>query len=148
MPAEPFAEFFTLSDEALVAWGIVRRIADERSPGYPCRVSLTNSRPGDELLLVNYEHHPVESPYRMPFAIYVRKGEEQFDAVDRVPEQLRLRTLALRAFDAGAMMVGWELVDGRQIEEASLLAEFWPEIHPQSSTPVVSGEANATANVA
>lgn len=48
----------------------------------------------------------------MPFAIYVRKGEEQFDAVDRVPEQLRLRTLALRAFDAGAMMVGWELVDG------------------------------------
>ena len=118
LPAEPFAEFFTLSDEALVSRGIVRRIADERSPGYPCRVSLTDSRPGDELLLVNYEHHPVESPYRMRFAIYVRKGEEQFDAVDRVPEQLRLRTLAVRAFDAGAMMVGWELVDGRQIEEA------------------------------
>ena len=27
-----------------------------------------------------------------------------------MPEQLRLRTLAVRAFDAGAMMVGWELV--------------------------------------
>jgi hypothetical protein len=35
-----------------------------------------------------------------------------------VPEQLRLRTLAVRAFDANAMMVGWELVDGRELEAA------------------------------
>ena len=92
--------------------------ADARTPGYPCRVSLTDSRPGDELLLVNYEHHPVSSPYRMRFAVYVRKGEETFDAVDEVPEQLRIRTLAVRAFDADAMMVGWELIDGRQMEAA------------------------------
>jgi hypothetical protein len=35
-----------------------------------------------------------------------------------VPEQLRIRTLAVRAFDADAMMVGWELIDGRQMEAA------------------------------
>jgi len=35
----------------------------------------------------------------MRFAIYVRKGEETCEAVDQVPEQLRLRTLAVRAFD-------------------------------------------------
>src|SRR6266536_5185438 len=87
-------------------------------PGYPCRVSLTDSRPGDELMLVNYEHHPVASPYRMRFAIYVRKGEETYDRVGEVPEQLRIRTLAVRAFDADAMMVGWELVDGRDLEAA------------------------------
>jgi hypothetical protein len=96
----------------------VRRIADERTPGYPCRVSLTDSQPGDELLLVNYEHHPVDSPYRMRFAVYVRKGEKRYDAVDQVPEQLRRRTLAVRAFDTGAMMVGWELIDGRDLEGA------------------------------
>ena len=118
LPAENFTELFGLSDEALVARGAVRRIADGRVPGYPCRVSLTDSQPGDELLLVNYEHHPVDSPYRMRFAIYVRKGDETYDAVDRVPEQLRLRTLAVRAFDANAMMVGWDLVDGQGLEAA------------------------------
>ncbi len=118
LPAEHFADLFTLSDEALASRGAVRRIADERTPGYPCRVSLTNSQPGDELILVNYEHHSVNSPYCMRFAAFVRAGEEQFDAVDEVPQQLRLRMLAVRAFDTDAMLVGWELVDGQQLEAA------------------------------
>ena len=118
LPAEDFAHLFALCDEELAARGVVRRSADARKPGYPCRVSLTDSRPGDELLLVNYEHHPVNSPYRMRFAVYVRRGEETFDAIGEVPEQLRIRTLAVRAFDADAMMVGWELIDGHQLEAA------------------------------
>ncbi|HEX3881409.1 MAG TPA: DUF1203 domain-containing protein [Stellaceae bacterium] len=118
LPAEQFAPLFDLSDEALARRGAVRQVADGRCPGYPCRISLTDSEPGDELILVNHEHHPVDSPYRMRFAIYVRRGEETFDAVDRVPEQLRIRTLAARAFDTNAMMVGWELVDGRELEAA------------------------------
>jgi hypothetical protein len=116
LPAEKFALLFALSDEELARQGAVRRIADARSPGYPCRVSLTDSQPGDELILVNYEHHAVASPYRMRFAIFVRKGDETFDAVDVVPEQLRRRTLAVRAFDADAMMVGVELIEGEKLE--------------------------------
>ena len=115
LPAEHFAPLFDLSDADLKDRGAVRRIADGRNPGYPCRISLTDSEEGDELLLVNYEHHPVDSPYRMRFAVYVRRGEQTYDAVDEVPEQLRTRTLAARAFDMQAMMVGWELVDGRQL---------------------------------
>lgn len=118
LPAEDFAHLFARSDQGLAARGAVRRNADARTPGYPCRVSLTDSRPGDEMLLVNYEHHPVSSPYRMRFAVYVRKGEETYDAIDEVPEQLRIRTLAVRAFDAEALMVGWELIDGHQLEVA------------------------------
>jgi hypothetical protein len=118
LPAEPFAPLFQMSDAALAEIGAVRRIADDRQPGYPCRVSLTDSRPGDELILVNHEHHPVASPYRMRFAIYVRKGETQFDAIDEVPAQLRTRALAVRAFDDKAMMVGWELVEGRELKAA------------------------------
>jgi hypothetical protein len=118
LPAEDFAHLFALSDQELAARGAARRSADARTPGYPCRVSLTDSRPGDEMLLVNYEHHPVSSPYRMRFAVYVRKGEETYDAIDEVPEQLRIRTLAVRAFDAEALMVGWELIDGHQLEVA------------------------------
>jgi Protein of unknown function (DUF1203) len=115
LPAEHFAPLFDLSDDEPAARGAMRRIADARTPGYPCRVSLTDSREGDELLLVNYEHHPVASPYRMRFAVYVRRGEETYDAVGQVPEQLRARTLAVRSFDADAMMVGWELIDGRHL---------------------------------
>jgi hypothetical protein len=118
LPAEAFAPLFALSDAELAACGAVRQIADSRQPGYPCRISLTDSRAGDELILVNYEHHPVTSPYRMRFAVYVRAGEETYDAVDQVPEQLRCRVLAVRAFDSSAMMVGWELVDGRELESA------------------------------
>jgi len=118
LPAEQFRPLFALSDAELARRGALRQTADDRHPGYPCRVSLTDSSPGDELLLVNYEHHPVDSPYRMRFAIYVRKGEETYDKVDDIPQQLRLRTLAVRAFDRRAMLIGWELVEGRDLEAA------------------------------
>ena len=118
LPAERFTHLFAMSDAELAEHGAVRRIADGRNPGYPCRVSLTDSQPGDELILVNYEHHAVESPYRMRFAVYVRRGEETFDRIDEVPEQLRLRALAVRAFDAHGMMQGWELVEGPDLEAA------------------------------
>ncbi len=118
LPAEQFAPLFALTDDELAQKGAVRRIADAREPGYPCRVSLTDAKPGDELILVNYEHHAVASPYRMRFAIFVRKDEEAFDEIDTVPEQLRKRTLAVRGFDAGAMMVGSELVEGTRLEDA------------------------------
>lgn len=116
LPAEPFIPLFGLSDQELVTRGAVRQIADARDPGYPCRISLTDSHVGDELLLVNYEHHAVASPYRMRFAVFVRPGEETYDKVNQVPTQLRLRKLAARAFDADAMMVGCELVDGKDLE--------------------------------
>lgn len=116
LPAETFAPLFALSDATLAEQGAVRQIADARSPGYPCRVSLTDATPGDELILVNYEHHAVASPYRMRYAIFVRQDEKTFDALDTVPDQLRSRTLAVRAFDDKAMVVGCKLVDGRNLE--------------------------------
>ena len=116
LQAETFQKLFSLSVEELAARGAVRRIADDRRPGYSCRVSLTDSKPGDHLILVNYEHHPVDSPYRMRFAVYVREGEKRFDAVDEVPEQLRRRSLALRTFDRRGMMVGHQLLEGTGLE--------------------------------
>jgi hypothetical protein len=115
LPAEHFAPLFALSDEELKARGAVRRIAEH---GAPCRVSLTDATPGDEVLLVNYEHHPVATPYRSSYAIYVRQGEQTYDEVGQVPEQLRQRPLSLRAYDKDGMMVGWDLIEGRDLEEA------------------------------
>jgi hypothetical protein len=118
LPGEHFDHLFALSSAELAKHGCVRRIADDRKPGYPCRISLTDSQPGDELLLLNYEHLCVASPYRMRFAIYVRKGERTYDSIDEVPEQLRKRMLAVRSFDRNGMMVKCELVDGPVLEGA------------------------------
>lgn len=115
LAAERFTHLFTMSDAELAAAGAVRRVADE---GSPCRVSLTDATPGEEVILVNYEHHPVDSPYRMRFAIFVRAGETTFDQVDTVPEQLRGRMLAVRAFDVAGMMVAFELTKGAVVEQA------------------------------
>lgn len=113
LPADNFTHLFALSDRDLAAQGGVRRTADGN---YPCHVSLTDSQPGEELLLVNYEHHAVDSPYRMRFAIFVREGDQTYDEVNEIPEQLRKRTLAVRSFDANGMMVDNRLVDGQEIE--------------------------------
>jgi hypothetical protein len=115
LPAARFADLFTLTDDALARRSAVRRIATE-TPGFPCRVSLTDAAPGDEVILVNYEHLPLSSPYRASHAIYVRHGEQQFDAVDAVPAMLRRRLLSLRAFDARGMMTDADVCEGRDIE--------------------------------
>ena len=115
LAAERFTHLFTMSDAELAAAGAVRRVADE---GSPCRVSLTDATPGEEVILVNYEHHPVDSPYRMRFAIFVRAGETTFDQLDTVPEQLRGRMLAVRAFDVAGMMVAFELTKGSTVEQS------------------------------
>ena len=115
LPAKSFAHLFALSDAELLAQGARRKKVNYAAP---CRVSLTDAEPGEDLILVNYEHHSVESPYRMRFAIFVRAGETTFDAIDTVPEQLRRRSLAVRGFDRDGMMTGHEIIEGAWLEEA------------------------------
>jgi hypothetical protein len=50
LPAEEFAHLFSLSNADLAAQGGVRRTVDGN---HPCPVSLADSRPGEELLLIN-----------------------------------------------------------------------------------------------
>jgi hypothetical protein len=113
LPSEAFADIFTLSDGDLAARREVRRIDNN---AVPCRISLTDAGPGDEVVLINYVNHPVETPYRSSYAIYVREGEQTYDEIDQVPEQLRCRMLSIRAYDETGMIVGAELVDGRELE--------------------------------
>jgi len=73
---------------------------------------------GEELLLLNFEHQPANTPYHAAHAIYVRKVADQaFAAVDTVPEVLASRLLAVRAFDAQHMMIDAEVCEGAQAAE-------------------------------
>lgn len=115
LPAERFADLFALSAIELSARAALRRRAD-RKPGFPCRLGLTDAEVGDEVILVNHVHLCVESPYRASHAIYVRAGEQTFDACDKVPEMLRGRLLSVRGFDAQGMMTGCEVVERTWLE--------------------------------
>jgi hypothetical protein len=115
LPPESFSNLFELTDEQLRAHNAMRVIA-LADGGYPCRISLQDAAPGDELILTHYEHHPVESPFRASHAIYIRAGQQRYDAVDTVPAQLRTRLLSLRSFDANALLIDADIVDGHALE--------------------------------
>ena len=99
LPPEPFAPLFAMSDEELAGHRAKRVVADAGG-SFPCRVSLEDAAPGEELILVHHVHHDVESPYRSAFAIFVREqASEAADYRNACPPAFEGRTLSLRAFD-------------------------------------------------
>jgi uncharacterized protein DUF1203 len=116
LPVEPFRHLIGRPAETLAAHAAARLVAD-RKPGFPCRVSLVDAEIGESVLLVNYEHLPAASPYRSRYAIYVRENAIQaHPGVDEVPQQLRLRLLSVRAFDAAAMLLEADVMEGTTVE--------------------------------
>ena len=116
LPLTPFAALFSMTDQELAARAAVRVVSDGRS-GYPCRVSLRDADSGESLILLNYEHLAVASPYRSRHAIYVREAATEANlAVSEVPALLRSRLLSLRAFDEKGMMKAADVVPGTAIE--------------------------------
>ena len=118
----PFAPLFDLDDEALLARNVHRFVADEPHSA-PCRISLEDAKPGERLLLMNYQHQPAVSPFRASGPIFVREAARRlFDQPGRVPPALERRTLSVRAYDGQAMMVKGQVVAGA---EAGVLLETW-----------------------
>ena len=109
---DPFRRYFEMPASELRASGAVRITAFDA--GLPCRVSLRHAPIGDELLLVNYEHQPANTPYRASHAIYVcRSSIEPFDEIDVVPEVIETRLVSVRAFDQDHMMIDAEVIEGK-----------------------------------
>ena len=118
---ELFRPLFALSDDQLHRLGARRVFADEAR--MPCRVSMAHAEIGEELLLLNFEHQPANTPYRSTHAIYVRKlAQQAFNAVDSVPDVLVSRLLAIRAYDAAHMMIDAEVCEGA--DAAKLFERF------------------------
>ena len=112
----PFVPLYDQPDAALAARGVVR-LTVAAKPGAPCRVTLADAEPGEHVLLLNYEHLPVATPYRSAHAIFVREGAMHVaEAVDHVPDVLAIRLLSVRAFDAAGMMRDADVIEGRDLE--------------------------------
>jgi hypothetical protein len=122
---EQFEPLFSLSNEALRSKGIVRRVATQ-TPGFPCRVSLEDAQIGDELLLLPFVHHAVESPYRASGPIFVRRGARTRQLVaGEVPPYVTQRLMSIRAYDATSMMLAAEVCDGTFV--AAQLERFFAD---------------------
>jgi Protein of unknown function (DUF1203) len=99
----PFAPLFAMSDADLANHNARRVTAT--GPGFPCRVSLEDARPGETLILVNHVSHDVQTPYRSSHAIYVRETAQMASPyIDATPPVFEGRPIALRGFDAAGML--------------------------------------------
>lgn len=113
---DPFRHLFGLPEEALAALGVKRYRVDSQ-PGFPDRIEMKDAAIGQSVLLLNHLSQPAHSPYRACHAIFIREGATQaFDAVNQVPEVMRIRLLSLRAFSAEGMMLDGDVVEGRVME--------------------------------
>lgn len=114
LPAESFAPYFAMSEADLQVEGAEMLIADNSDPGFPCRVSVQHATPGERVVLLNYAHLPVNTPYRSAHAIFVAETSAQATlGVNEVPAPLLVRTLSVRAFDKAHMMIDADVVEGR-----------------------------------
>jgi hypothetical protein len=121
LPARPFHRYFDMAPADLKSIGAMILVADDDR--YPCRVGLRHAQVGEQVLLLNFEHQPAETPYRSRHAIFVARGSHKpWDERDRVPDVLSTRQLSVRAFDGDNMMVDAEVVEGSQV--AALFEAF------------------------
>lgn len=123
LDAAQFAPLMAMNDEEL-ARHRARRETATGYPGYPCRVTLDDAQPGEDVILVNFEHLPVDSPYRSSHAIFVRvNATAKYEGTGEIPPALARRLLSVRGFDNEASMVSGDVVDGANLA-AYIEAQF------------------------
>jgi hypothetical protein len=71
------------------------------------------------MLLLSYDPFLGNSPYSGPGPIFVHQEHCTPYQGTKVPEQQRRRLLSLRAYNDQHMMVGSEVVQGSELEEAA-----------------------------
>lgn len=122
-----FQPLFGLSDEALAARGVLRKTVTAK-PGFPCRITLEDPEVGETVLLMNYESHKTDTPYRSAYAIYVREGASAPTRLtDELPQVFANRPISLRIFNTDGMLIGATLARGADIDAAIRSAFEAPE---------------------
>lgn len=103
---KPFEHLFDLSDDELAGQN-ARRVKVTNKPGFPCRVSLEDAEPGEQIILLHHVSHDVDTPYRSAYAVYVREGVPRSGPyIDMLPPVFEGRPLAFRGFDREGMLRG------------------------------------------
>jgi hypothetical protein len=116
LPEDTLQNLFALDRQALEAVGAARVLVEDVHSA-PCRISLEDAAPGEEVILASFEHQPAATAYRQAGPIFVRRSVARArPAPGEIPPALHRRTLSIRAYDAAGNMVDADLVDGRDAE--------------------------------
>ena len=116
LPIEDFSHLFELDAQTLAAAGVTSCVADAPN-SYPCRVTLEDASPGEELLLLSYPHLRGSTPYAAAGPIYIRRSATGTAVLrNRVADQQRRRLLSIRAYDPRDWIVAADVVAGVDLE--------------------------------
>ena len=117
LPEADFASLFDLDNQELEKTGAIRMIADKKL-AFPCRVSLEDAEPGEEVILLAYHHHKTSSPYQSSGPIFVKKNAATARlAVNEIPKLLNHRYLSIREYDKMGMMKASLVTEGHKLKE-------------------------------
>jgi hypothetical protein len=110
-----FAELLALNDEQLSRIGALRMTANKLGK-FPCRISLQDAQPGEEVILLHYQHHQTTSPYRASGPIFIRpEGKATVLGVNEIPGFLAHRYLSLRSYNVNGMMIEAFTAEGKDV---------------------------------
>ncbi|REH54866.1 uncharacterized protein DUF1203 [Tenacibaculum gallaicum] len=116
-----FNHLFDLNTEELLSNSIVKMIVD-KSPGFPCRVSLQDAEIGEEVILLPFKHHKTKSPYQSSGPIFVRKNAKTPKLeVNEIPKFLNHRYLSLRGYNNDGMIQEMDTCKGDDLRNKVLL---------------------------
>lgn len=123
-----FNHLFDLNTEKLLSNSIVK-ITVDKSPGFPCRVSLQDAEIGEEVILLPFQHHKTKSPYQSSGPIFVRKNAKNPKLeVNEIPKFLNHRYLSLRGYDNGGMIQEMDTCRGDDLRNKIQLFLNNPEV--------------------
>jgi uncharacterized protein DUF1203 len=116
LSAAQFEPLFSLDDVELAQKG-ARRLKVDAKPGFPCRVSLADAEIGEQIILLPFAHHDVESPYRASGPIFVGESAKEADLEPgTIPDVVRGRVLSVRAYEKAGMMIDATVTRGAEME--------------------------------
>ena len=114
LPIVHFEALLHLDDDALQIRG-ARRLVVDVADAYPCRITLEDAAPGEEVLLLNYAHQRGPSPYAASGPIFIRRTAAATAAfLNQVPDQQQRRLLSVRAYDHRNWIIDAEVTPGSE----------------------------------
>ncbi len=117
LQANEFAGLFGLDDTALEKKG-AKKMTVNANPGFPCRVSLEDAAMGEEVILLHYQHHKTNSPYRAGGPVFIRKiAATATPGINEIPAMLHHRLLSLRGYDINGIMQYAMVTEGQNLRE-------------------------------
>ncbi|WP_375563159.1 DUF1203 domain-containing protein [Bernardetia sp. OM2101] len=113
---DDYNHLFALNEQELSSKGMVRMVVDKK-PGYPCRISLKDAEVGEEVILLPFKHHRVNSPYQSSGPIFIRKNAKKLNIDNNViPKMLLHRLLSLRIYNKNGIMIDAKIIEGKELK--------------------------------